>query len=275
MSIAGGTPRAIERAIRANCNALQIFVKNNNQWKGKPILEEEAVEFRSGWAKSGIRSIVAHDCYLINLAAPGKDLWQLSIRAFVDEMARCEQLGLEYLVTHPGSHVGEGEQKGIRRIAEAINEVHRQTDGHRVRIALETTAGQGTNLGYRFEHLRDILAHCRHPQRVFVCADTCHLFAAGYDFRDEESYQTTVEKFDTVIGLGKLRLFHFNDSKKGLGSRVDRHEHIGKGQIGPAGFAFLLNDPRFAGVPKIIETPKGRTLRLDCRNLRLLRSLAA
>lgn len=274
MSIAGGTPLAIERATRAGCNALQIFVKNNNRWRGKALTDQEVWQFGQAWSDSGIGSIVAHDSYLINLASPRDELWRLSIAAFQDEMERCERLGLSYLVTHPGAHVGQGEERGVTRIAQAIDRIHRQTNGFRVRIALETTAGQGTSIGYRFEHLRDILGSCRHPEKVFVCLDTCHIFASGYDIRDLESYEETMEEFDRVVGLQKIRLFHLNDSKKGLGSRVDRHEHIGRGEIGTSGFRWILTDLRFTALPKIVETPKGKTDREDRRNLKVLRELA-
>ena len=273
MSIAGGASLALHRALAVGCNVLQIFVKNNNRWRGRPLSGEEVEAFRQIWSDSGIRAIVAHDSYLINFATPDDVLWQRSITAFVDEMERCERLGLSYLVTHPGSHRGTGEQKGIQRIARALDQIHERTSGYRVRIALETTAGQGTSLGYRFEQLRDILAGCHHPQKAVVCMDTCHIFAAGYDFRAQEDYSKTMEKFDQSVGLDKLRIFHFNDSKKELGSRVDRHEHIGKGKIGVSGFTWILNDPRFVEVPKILETPKGKDLDEDRRNLRVLRSL--
>ena len=273
MSIAGGTSLAVERAMRAGCNVLQIFVKNSNRWRGKPLSEKEVQQFRQAWSTSGIHSVVAHNSYLINLASPKEELWRLSIAAFKEEMERCERLGLSYLVTHPGAHVGQGEKAGIARIARAIDRIHGQTSGFGVRIALETTAGQGTSIGWRFEHLRDILATCGHPERVFVCLDTCHVFASGYDIRDFENYQRTMEEFDRVVGLKKLQLFHLNDSKKDLGCRVDRHEHIGRGKIGTSGFRWILNDPRLTALPKIIETPKGQSNREDRRNLRVLRGL--
>ena len=272
MSIAGGTPLALERAQQAGCRVLQIFVKNNNRWVGKTISEEEVETFRKSWEQSPIQDVVAHDCYLINLASPKDDLWQRSIEALIDELQRCDRLGLSYLVTHPGSHMGTGEEQGVRRIAQAIDQIHQEKEW-RVRIALETTAGQGTSVGYRFEHLRDIIGAVRHPDRLAVCMDTCHVFAAGYDIREEEGYQKTMESFDQTVGLEKLNVFHFNDSKREWGSRVDRHEHIGRGEIGTSGFAWILNDERLARVPKILETPKGKTHREDRRNLKVLRSL--
>ena len=263
----------MERAQRAGCRVLQIFVKNCSRWQGKPLFDEEVESFRTTWTESKLQEVVAHDSYLINLASPQKELWQRSIEALLDELNRSQRLGLGFLVTHPGSHMGRGEEAGIRRIAQAIDQIHDRSSDWPVPIALETTAGQGTSIGYRFEHMRDILAWTRHPERVFVCLDTCHIFAAGYDIKEEAKYTETMEEFCRVVGLEKLRVFHFNDSKKDLGSRVDRHEHIGKGKIGTAGFACFLNDRRFHQIPKILETPKGKTQREDRRNLKALRSL--
>ena len=272
LSIAGGIPLALERAQKAGCRVLQIFVKNNNRWVGKLISEEEVQTFRKKWEQSTIQDVVAHDCYLINLASPRKELWHRSMDALIDELERCDRLGLSYLVTHPGSHMGMGEEQGVIRIAQAIDRIHQKEDW-KVRIALETTAGQGTSVGYRFEHLRDIIGAVRDSDRLAVCMDTCHIFAAGYDIREEEEYQKTMDRFDQIVGLEKLRVFHLNDSKREWGSRVDRHEHIGRGEIGTSGFAWILNDERLSGVPKILETPKGRTHREDKRNLRVLRAL--
>lgn len=273
MSIAGGTPNAIDRARRAGCSVLQIFVKNNNQWKGKPLSEEEVQVFRANRAASDLADVVAHTCYLINLASPEAELRRQSIDTFLDELRRATLLGLSHLIVHPGSHRGDGESVGVRRIAEALDEIHDRNAETKVTTALEGTAGQGTSVGYRFEHLRDILGACREPDRVAICLDTCHLFTSGHDFRDPEGYDRMIEAFDRTVGLPKLRVLHCNDTKRELGSRVDRHEHIGKGHIGMDGFRWLMNDPRLARVPKILETPKGVTLRLDKRNLRVLRGL--
>jgi len=273
MSIAGGTPNAIDRARRAGCTVLQIFVKNNNQWKGRPLSDEEVQVFRASRTAAGLLDVVAHTCYLINLASPEGELRRQSIVTFLDELRRATVLGLSRLVVHPGSHGGEGESVGIRRIAEALDEIHERAADTPVSVALEGTAGQGTSVGYRFEHLRDILGGCRWPDRVSICLDTCHLFASGHDFRDPEGYGRMIEAFDRTVGLPKLQVLHCNDSKRELGSRVDRHEHIGRGNIGVEGFRWLMNDPRLARVPKILETPKGLTLRLDKRNLRVLRGL--
>ena len=273
MSITGGIPLAIQRATQAGCNVLQVFVKNNARWKGRPLLDEEVELFRTAWAASDVREVVAHSSYLINLASPDNALRLRSIRALVDELKRCERLGLNYLVIHPGAHMGDGEKRGIHRIAKSLDQIHNESGMLGVQIALETTAGQGTSVGYRFEHLRDIIGSCCNSDRVFVCVDTCHIFASGYDIRAEEDYASTMKAFDRVIGIGRVKVFHFNDSKKALGSRVDRHDHIGKGMIGESGFVSILNDRRFTRVPKILETPKGKTSWHDRRNLRILRSL--
>ncbi len=214
MSIAGGTPLAVKRALQAGCRVLQIFVKNSNRWEGKTLVDEEVEGFGKACADSKLHQVVAHDSYLINLASPKAELWQRSIEAMLDELDRCQRLGVSLLVTHPGSHMGEGEGVGVKRIAQAIDQIHERSEPCNVPIALETTAGQGTSVGYRFEHLRDILAATRHPERVVVCVDTCHIFAAGYDIRGEAEYGKTLEEFSRVVGLEKLRVFHFNDSKK-------------------------------------------------------------
>lgn len=272
MSIAGGTPLAVKRAVEAGCETLQIFVKNNNRWEGKALSDQEVHDFRLSRRRSSIRDVVAHAGYLINLASPRGDLRRKSIRSMVDELKRADRLSLGCLVVHPGSHMGEGVARGIERVCEAINQIH-GTGEWKVPIALETTAGQGTNLGWQFEHLRDILAGLANPTRVRVCLDTCHIFAAGYEFRTKPSYMAMIRSFDRIIGRDKLVLFHLNDSKRELGSRVDRHEHIGKGKIGIEGFRWIMNDRRFKKIPKILETPKGKTNREDRRNLRVLRSL--
>lgn len=273
MSIAGGTPRAIERAERLGCSALQIFVKNASRWKGPAISDEESEEFRKGREESRLESVVAHDSYLINLASPDEDLWNRSVGAFQDELGRCERLGLDFLVAHPGAHLKSGEAEGIRRISEAINLIHQKTGDLRVKIALETTAGQGTALGYRFEHLRDILSGCRESDRISVCLDTCHVFAAGYDIREEESYQHTFQLFHEAIGFEKLAVIHLNDSKRDLGSRVDRHDHIGHGAIGERAFKLIMNDKRLFSIPKVLETPKGEDDAWDRENLKKLESM--
>ncbi len=275
MSIAGGTPEAIDRARRVKCNVLQIFVKNNNRWVGKTLTLEEGEEFRRRREKSNLRDVVAHTSYLINLAAGPGEVRDRSIASFLDEAERCMILGIDALVVHPGCHNGAGERIGVQRTAGAINEIFARMSGDWVTIVLEATAGQGSSIGYRFEHLRDVIARCEHPERVKVCLDTCHLFAAGFDLRYEDGYQETIASVERIIGLEKVRAIHCNDSKRELGSRVDRHEHIGKGKLGLEAFSYLLRDERLAHIPKILETPKGKDLKEDRRNLRVLRSLLA
>jgi deoxyribonuclease-4 len=273
VSVAGGISLAIERAERLDCSAMQVFVKNANRWESPDLQPEEIERFCSARAGSNLKRCVAHDSYLINLAAPDDALWDRSREALLAELRRCDLLGLEHLVIHPGAHVGSGESEGIGRIAAAIDWIQAQEGDLEVKIALETTAGQGSSIGHRFEHLRDIFTEVQEPEKLFVCLDTCHIFAAGYDIRRQQDYSETMELFKAIIGLDKLKVIHFNDSKRDLGSRVDRHEHIGKGFIGKDGFRWFLNDPRFVEVPKILETPKGSDDSYDIDNLAVLRSL--
>ena len=273
-SIAGGTPRAVERGVSAGCRVLQIFVKNNARWIGKPIEAEEARLFRRDARRAEMAHVIAHTSYLINLAAPSQDLRRLSALALEDEIRRCEALGIRNLVLHPGAHGGEGETAGIARIVASLDEVFARTAGSRVRVLLETAAGQGSAIGHTFEHLRDILGAVRSHRRLAVCLDTCHVHAAGYDLVTSEGYRWTRERFERTIGLERLAAIHVNDSKKPRGSRVDRHEHIGQGMIGESGFSNLMRDARLAHVPKFLETPKDETLEADRRNLEALRRLA-
>ncbi|HUP27336.1 MAG TPA: deoxyribonuclease IV [Chloroflexia bacterium] len=277
MSIAGGYSKAIERGKLVDCTAVQLFTKNANQWAGKPITEPEADLFKAACGEAGVSAcdIIAHDSYLINLATPDDILWEKSLGAFGHELDRCELLGIPALVTHAGAHMGSGEDAGLARIAQGLERVLSDRPGQPVTVLLETTAGQGTCLGYTFEHLARVINMLSADQRsrVAVCWDTCHLFVAGMDFSDKDRYETMVESFDRIVGLDKLHAIHLNDSKKGLGSRVDRHEHIGKGTLGVEPFRLILNDERLAAVPKVIETPKGDDLAEDKENLGLLRSL--
>jgi len=273
MSIAGGVRTAIERGMKIGCATIQMFVKNNNQWRGKVITQDEATEFRHLRRESGISPIVVHDSYLINLCAKDKSILKKSREALKDELDRCELLGIEYLNFHPGSHMGQGESEGIKLIAESLDIIHEQTKNYNVKSVLEATAGQGTAIGYRFEQLRAIIDQVEDKDRMAVCIDTCHIFAAGYDIRTEGVYHTTFEEFDSIIGLDRLVAFHVNDSKREFGSRVDRHDHIGKGEIGKKGFGFLMNDERFRNIPKILETPKGEEMKEDVLNMRVLRKL--
>ena len=273
MSIAGGVYNCFDHGEHFKCTTIQIFTKNSNQWRAKPLLEEEIATFKKRQKETGISPVVAHDSYLINLGSNDKALLQKSREAFLVEMQRCELLEIPCLVTHPGSHTGAGEEAGLKTIADSLSWLHHKLPEAKVMICLETTAGQGTNLGYRFEQIAEIIETTNSPERLGVCLDTCHIFAAGYDIRTERAYKKTMREFDSVIGLKRLKVIHFNDSRKELGSRVDRHEHIGKGFIGVEPFGFFINDRRLAKIPKILETPKGDDGSADDRNLTILRKL--
>jgi deoxyribonuclease-4 len=275
MSIAGGYYKAVEAARRVGCDCVQLFTKNNNQWRAKGITDEDAARFQAALAANKISHPLAHDSYLINLASPDPTLWKRSVEAFVVEMRRAERLGIPYVVTHPGAHTTSSEAAGIAAVVRALDEVHRQTPSLSARCLLETTAGQGTCLGWRFEHLAAILDGVRDPDRLGVCVDTCHVFAAGYAMGTEKEYKATLRALDKTVGLGLVRAIHLNDSARPLGSRVDRHAHIGRGQMGTAPFQFLLNDRRLGKVPMYLETPKGneKGKDLDAINLRTLRGL--
>ena len=271
MSISGGVEKAVARGQEVGCEAMQIFTKNSNQWKAKPLAPGEVTAFRDACQATGIGPVVAHSAYLINLAAPDDTLYEKSIQACLDELQRCEVLGLPYLVIHPGAHMGTGEARGLQRISAAIDRIHRQTPKMQAAITLEVTAGQGTVLASKFEHLATILDQVEEPERLGFCLDTCHLLAAGYDFRTRQGYEQMMQGWDDLVGIERIRVIHLNDSKKDLGSHVDRHEHIGQGFIGTQGFAWLLNDRRLADLPMILETPKDDNA--DVRNLATLRSL--
>lgn len=271
MSIAGGVDKAPERGRQLTCDVIQIFTKSSRQWASKPYTDEEISAFRKNQQAQGIHTVIAHDSYLLNLGAPDGALRAKSIKAFIDEFERCERLGIPYLIAHPGAHVGSGEEAGIKAIADSIDQAHQATRGFHVRVALEITAGQGTTIGHRFEQIRQIIDATAQPDRLRVCFDTQHAFAAGYDLRTEEGYEQAFNEFDRVIGLDRLAAFHLNDSKKGLGCRVDRHEEIGKGQIGLEAFRRLMNDRRFWGIPMCLETPKSDDGHEDVEALSLLR----
>jgi len=275
MSIAGGHERAVVAAHAVGFQAVQVFTKNSNQWNAPALTSEQAGAFRQALERTGIRDPVAHSSYLINLASPDDALWKRSIEAMVVEMQRCHQLGIEDLVVHPGAHMGTGEETGLRRIALAIDVLHCRTQDLGVRIDLETTAGQGSSLGYRFEHLQSILELVAHPRRLGVCVDTCHIFAAGYSLDRPERYDETIKQLDGTIGIDRLRVWHLNDSSHECGSRVDRHAGIGAGKMGLEPFRHLVNDLRFRHLPMILETPKGIEdgEDLDARNLRILKQL--
>ncbi len=276
MSITGGVSRALDRGSELGLETIQIFTKNANQWKGRPISEKERDRFLQRREETGIEPVVAHDSYLINLASPDRQMFDRSLMAFEDEMKRCQWLEIPYLVMHPGGHLGSGESRGIKQIGEAIRIALLESECRELLILLETTAGQGTQLGYRFEHLRDIMARADMPDRIGVCFDTCHVFAAGYDIRTREACEAVLEAFDQIVGLDNLHVVHVNDSKRELGSRVDRHDHIGQGMIGEEAFACLLNDDRLADLPFILETPKTSSeaqVPMDTVNVSRLRNL--
>ena len=273
MSIEGGLDRAVERARRAGCDVLQIFTKNSNQWKARPLGPEEIARFRARLETDGIGQVSAHDSYLINLASPDEVLHRRSIDALTEEVRRCDQLDIASLIVHPGAHLGSGLAQGIGRIAAALNELHETLPEARARVLLEVWAGQGSTIGSRFEEIAAIIESVRTPERLGVCFDTCHAFAAGYDIRTAAGYEATFAEFDRIIGIGRISAFHLNDSKKDLGCRVDRHEQIGKGWIGLEAFRLLMNDSRFETIPMYLETPKGEDLAEDVENLATLRSL--
>ena len=273
MSIAGGLHLAPERGVKVGCGVIQVFTQNSNQWRGKMPTDSDCALFREKWAQSGLHEIVSHDIYLINLAAAPGEVREKSLVSFREEMERCSRLGIGKIVMHPGAHLGEGEETGIGRICEAFDQLLSATPDYTGRILLETTAGQGSNVGYTFGQLRAIIDGSSFPERFAVCYDTCHTFAAGYDITTEAGYERVFAEFDRVIGLERLQCFHMNDSKKGLNSRVDRHEHIGQGAMGLDPFRFLVNDPRFARTPKVLETPKGDNDEMDIANLKTLRGL--
>jgi deoxyribonuclease-4 len=277
MSIAGGLYNALLAAQRHACDTVQLFSKNSNQWDARELTAEEVALFRRTLRQTRLRLPLVHDSYLINLASPDETLYRRSVEAFVVEYQRAEKIGAAYLVTHPGAHLGTGEEEGLKRVAAALDEVHRRCPGYRVKVLLETTAGQGTTLGHRFEHLGRILALAAEPGRLGVCLDTCHVFAAGYALAPEAEYRATFRQFDRVIGLKWLKAFHVNDSLKPLGSRVDRHAHLGRGCLGLEPFRLLVNDPRFRHKPMVLETPKeeGDNGDMDGVNLTALRGLVA
>lgn len=273
MSIAGGVDQAVARGKSIGCETVQIFTKSARQWRARPLTAEEVSRFKRAREESGISPVFAHTSYLINLGASDDDLWAKSTASFIEEMERCAALELPYLVTHPGA--GTQEEEGLDRIRVALDEILKRTEGSGVMILLETTAGQGATLGHRFEHLAWLIENCAHPERLGVCYDTCHTFAAGYDIRTPEAFAATFEAFNKIIGIDRLKAVHLNDSRGDLGSRVDRHEHIGKGKLGLEAFRLLLNDPRFRKLPMVLETPKGPDMKEDVENLAVLRSLLA
>jgi len=272
-SINGGVSTAVDLAEKLGFTAMQIFTKNNNRWYSKELSENEIEKFRMRLESSKIKFVVAHDSYLINLCSKELEMLNKSRDSFLDELKRCELLGIPHLNFHPGAHLGLGEEKGIKIIAESLNIAHANTKGYKVSSMIEATAGQGSSLGYKFEHLQKIIEFVDDKSRMTVCIDTAHIFAAGYDIRNVSNYNKVIDEFDNIVGLEKLKCMHMNDSKKPLGSKVDRHEHIGKGFIGLEGFANIMNDNRIMHIPKILETPKGKEQLEDLVNLKILKSL--
>jgi deoxyribonuclease-4 len=277
MSMAGGYHKAVRAAHGAGFATVQLFTKSNNQWRAAALTDAHVADFRAALEETGVETPVAHNSYLINLASPDDALWNKSIDAMTVEMERAEALGIEDVVAHPGAHVGSGEEAGLARITAGIDEVHRRTRGIRARIALETTAGQGSCLGADFAHLGRIIAGVAEPERLGVCGDTCHIFAAGYPLGTPAEYDETMDALERAVGPGRLRVWHLNDSVRERGSRVDRHAAIGRGKIGLGAFRLVVNDPRWRGVPMVLETPKGLEdgEERDAINLRVLRSLVA
>lgn len=275
MSIAGGYYKAVEAAAEVDMNVVQLFCKNNNQWRAKEITDKDVSLFQDALAKHKVNAPLCHASYLINLASPKPELWEKSVEGLRIEMLRCEQLGIPNLVFHPGAHMEATLEEGIERIVKAIDELHHKLPDCPVTLLLETTAGQGSSIGHKFEHLQSILEGVKAGERVAVCLDTCHIFAAGYPISEEKDFKATFKDFNKLIGFDKLRAIHLNDSKKDLGSRVDRHDHIGEGKIGIEAFRHMLNDRRFKKIPMYLETPKGEEdgVQNDAKNLATLKSL--
>lgn len=275
MSIAGGVDKALFLGKEVGCDTVQIFTKSSRQWASKPLSTEEIAAFHAAKQTTGLTTVVAHDSYLYNFAASDEVLRKKSVSGLIDEMERCEALGVAYLIAHPGAHVGAGEAAGMTTIAKSIDEMHKACPRYATKLALEITAGQGSNLGYCFRQIQQIIDATKAPERLRVCFDTQHAFAAGYDLRTKAGYERTFNEFAEMIGLDLLVAFHLNDAKKDLGCRVDRHEHIGKGFLGLEAFRLLLNDRRFWGLPMCLETPKSEDCHEDRENLAVLRGLLA
>ncbi len=275
MSISGGLKKALLRGYDLRCNTIQMFTKSSVQWKERFLEEQEVAGFREIRKRVNINPVISHNSYLINLASPDEGLYKKSIDAMLHEMRRCELLGVDYLVMHPGSHRGRGEEYGIEKIVCALNMIHERTKGYKVKITLETTAGQGTALGYRLEQIAQIMKSTEETSRLAFCLDTCHSFVAGYELRTEAGYERLLNEIEEITGMEKLKVIHLNDSKADCGSRIDRHENIGRGMIGEKPFRWIMSDERLKDIPKIIETPGlGKDLEKDRENLDLLRRFA-
>ena len=273
VSIAGGLFRALERAAALGCGTAQIFLKNHRQWAARPLASDEVTAFAAARRRTRIHRVFAHASYLLNLAAPSPAAWRQSVDALTDEVERADALGVIGVVVHPGAHMGDGVEMGTVRVAAALDEITARTAGSRVRILLENTAGAGSVIGRTFAELAAVMTRARRPERLGVCIDTCHLFVSGYDIRTRAGWEAAIEACARAVGLRRVLAFHVNDAKSGLGSCLDRHEGIGGGQLGLAPFGFLMNDPRFARVPKLLETPKEPEPTMDLKNLATLRRL--
>ncbi len=272
MSISGGLQNAIEHGVNTGCTALQIFTRNSNQWKAKHISDEDAETFLAAQKESGISPVVAHTGYLINIAAPDDGIYQRSLAGLIEEIERADKLKIADLVLHPGSPLDQGEEYGMKKIIASLNHCTDKTPDAKTRIALECTAGQGSHLGFKFEQIAAMIDGVENKNRISVCVDTCHIFAAGYDIRTQDTYEATLAAFKKTIGFKYLRVIHLNDSIKPLGSRVDRHTHIGNGEIGKDAFKFIMQDERLDNIPKLLETPKeGENYDSDKKNLAILR----
>ncbi|MBD3228337.1 MAG: deoxyribonuclease IV [Candidatus Lokiarchaeota archaeon] len=273
MSIAKAPYLAITRGKKIDSETIQIFVKSNRRWNAKPMSQKKIDEFIETRKKSNINPIFSHNTYLVNLASTDEKTLQKSIKCFRYEILTSEKLGLEYIVMHPGSHLGDGEEKGIKKISSNLRKLILDTEEAKIKILIETTAGQGTNIGYKFDQIKKILDQVDVEERTGVCLDTCHIFASGYDFRTEKDYNKMIDELNSLFGLEQISAVHLNDSVGELGSRLDRHEHIGKGKIGLDGFKNFLLDKRFENIPGVLETPKSKDLSMDKRNIDILRSL--
>ena len=273
MSIAGGLADALERGAALRCGAVQIFLKNQRRWASRPLASDDVQAFAAARRRTAVRHVFAHASYLINLATAAPDARRQAVDAFTDELERGEALGLDCVVIHPGSHLGEGVAAGLARVTEAVDESLRRTEGYRIAVALENTAGGGHTVGRTLGELGELVRRSARPERVGVCLDTCHLFAAGYDIRTAAGWRAVLDECDAEVGLGRVLAFHLNDAKAPLGSGLDRHEHIGAGALGRAPFRLLLSERRLARIPKVLETPKQPDPHADRRNLRVLRAL--
>ena len=273
MSIAGGMDKAVERGSSTGCETIQIFTKSSQQWQAKPLEPEDVARFQTARTASGIAPVFAHAAYLINLATPDDDAWEKSLEGLVIEVERCITLKLPFIVLHPGAHGGAGEEVGLSRATRALDECLSRNPEADVLVLLEIPAGQGSSVGCKFEHLAEIMEHSLYPERLGICFDTCHAFAAGYDIRTPESYDQTISSLDSLIGIDKLKAIHLNDSRGDLGGHLDRHAHIGMGKLGLEAFRLILNDPRLRRLPMVLETPKGPDMKEDITNLAILRGL--